>query len=89
MTLQLAYDAAVSMRNAKGVRISCLEGALWITLDGDPADTIVEPGQSFRVDRAGTAVVLALRDSRVMLLPAPRVQLSVIFSSRISLPNFS
>jgi hypothetical protein len=30
----------------RGKRITCIAGALWLTFDGEPADTVLEAGQS-------------------------------------------
>ena len=31
--------------DAAGVRVSCSEGCLWITLDNDPRDIVLEPAE--------------------------------------------
>ena len=67
VTADLQKEAMLPLREAKGLRIECLEGALWITQDRDRRDTVLEPGGSFVADRPGTAIVLALRTSRVVL----------------------
>jgi hypothetical protein len=34
------------IEHPRGRRISCIAGALWITFDGEPNDTVLEAGQS-------------------------------------------
>lgn len=51
------------LRARRGERIECQTGELWITQDGDPRDIVLGPRQCFTLDRAGTAVVSALRDA--------------------------
>ncbi len=51
------------LRARHGERIECQSGELWITQDGDPRDIVIGPRQCFTLDRAGTAVVSALRDA--------------------------
>jgi hypothetical protein len=50
--------------NRSGDVISCLRGSLWITQEGDLGDYVLEPGQDFWVNRAGTVIVQALENSK-------------------------
>jgi ferric-dicitrate binding protein FerR (iron transport regulator) len=47
-----------------GLRLTCREGVLWLTHEGDPEDTVVEAGSSVRLDGPGLVVVQALRRAR-------------------------
>ena len=51
------------LRARRGERIECQSGELWVTQDGDPRDIILGPRECFTLDRAGTAVVSALKDA--------------------------
>jgi hypothetical protein len=55
---------------ARGCRVECLSGSLWITQDGDYRDVVLAPGESFEFDRPGDALVSALADSRYLMLQA-------------------
>ena len=57
----------VAMRDAKGVRVSCLDGALWITQEAMPVDVLLEAGQSRVIDSQGLTLVMALRPSTLRL----------------------
>ena len=70
----LAKDQMLSLINARGSLINCSRGALWITQDHDLRDIELSPGQSFTLDRDGVAMVSALVDATVELLPAQRFQ---------------
>jgi hypothetical protein len=48
----------------RGDVITCLNGTLWITQEGDLKDYVVEAGRSFWVTRIGTVVVQALDESQ-------------------------
>lgn len=85
VVLELPYDSLLPLHGAKGMTIACLQGALWITQDGNRNDVVLEAGASFEVIDAGKVLVLALRNARFSL----SAQFSLICSSRISLPNFS
>ncbi len=48
----------------RGDVISCSNGSLWITQEGDLKDHVVESGEMFWVTRPGTVVVQALKDAQ-------------------------
>ncbi len=48
----------------RGDVITCLNGILWITQEGDLKDYVLEAGRSFWVTRPGLLVVQALDDSQ-------------------------
>lgn len=72
--LCLAQDQMLSLIDARGSQINCCRGALWITQDHDLRDIELSPGESFTLDRDGVAMVSALVDSTVELLPAHRLR---------------
>ena len=51
-----------------GRRVEVLAGALWITVEGDRRDIVLESGQAFDFDRAGNALLSAFADSRYLVL---------------------
>lgn len=61
------------VREARGKRVECISGSLWVTQDGDPRDVLLETGEAFEFDRAGDALVSALADSRYLMLQACEV----------------
>jgi hypothetical protein len=69
--LALAPRALHSLRDAQGTRITCQDGCLWVTLDHDPRDIVLEAGQSFTVPDRRRTLVYALQASR-LALQAPR-----------------
>jgi len=46
-----------------GQRMECVDGCVWITLDGDPRDIVLEAGQTFTADRNQRALIHALEAS--------------------------
>jgi hypothetical protein len=65
------------IENARGIRVSCVRGATWVTQQSDPRDLILASGQSVVLDRRGLAVVYAFKDAVITVgaalqLPAPR-----------------
>lgn len=66
-TLSLGRGRGLEMAEAKGCRIVCRHGVLWITQDRDSTDVILLPGQSFTVSRPGLTVVHAFEQARLSL----------------------
>jgi Protein of unknown function (DUF2917) len=58
-----------------GQRIEVLAGCLWITMDNDLRDIVINAGEGFRVDRGAETYISAFDDSRYLVLEpgvAPR-----------------
>jgi hypothetical protein len=53
--------------------VGCGTGSLWLTLDHDPRDIVLEPGEHWAVAAGQRALVYALEDAVLQLerLPAP------------------
>jgi len=66
------------LQGRRGHRIEALAGSLWVTLDHDLRDIVIEPGDGFDIDREGDTLVSALSDARYLVLdpvtfrPAPK-----------------
>ncbi len=58
-----------------GQMISCLDGVIWITQQGDGLDWIVSAGEKFQTRLPGKVVVVALKDSRIKVTPQKKVGL--------------
>jgi hypothetical protein len=70
--LQLQPRALYSVEDASQVRFTCREGALWITLDNDERDVVIEAGEDFTTPEHRRALVYALQPSRLYVEPAGR-----------------
>lgn len=67
----------VRLHGSCGRRLSCVQGAIWITQDGDLRDTLLSPGADFVFQRDGDVVLQALGEPALLareegLAPAPR-----------------
>lgn len=71
--LTLAHQAMFSVSDAAGVQILCHEGSLWITLDDDPRDIVIDAGDSFLTTEHRRALIYALQPSSLSLVVAPAV----------------
>jgi len=72
-TMVLARGEVLSLRVRRPLRVSCLAGQLWATMDGRP-DALLEPQSGASVAGRGLLVIEALRTATVTLesaAPAP------------------
>ncbi|MEO8806373.1 MAG: DUF2917 domain-containing protein [Burkholderiaceae bacterium] len=61
------------LRQALGQRIEALGGRLWITMDGDLRDIVIDAGEGFTVDRSSDVLLSAISDAQfVVLLPTAK-----------------
>jgi hypothetical protein len=63
--VELDQGDLLPLDSAKGVRISCVEGSLWLTEERGAADVVLQPGQSYEVEATGRTLVQAMSRSRV------------------------
>lgn len=70
--IQLQPRALLSIDDASQVRITCREGTLWITLDNDARDFVIEAGDDFTTAEHRQALTYALQPSRLYVEPAVR-----------------
>ncbi len=77
--LNLEDNASLTLPDAADVGIECRGGTVWITLDGDPRDIVLAPGERFQGSLHRRALVTALgpsciavSGSRPAALPVPR-----------------
>lgn len=66
--IPLAAHGLARLPDASSTRIVCETGIVWITIDNDPRDIVLAPGQSFLVDRRAGVLVYALEDACVRVL---------------------
>jgi quercetin dioxygenase-like cupin family protein len=65
--IELQAGDVLPLERASGVRLTALEGSLWLTEEGEPGDVVLQPGQSFAVEAKGRALVQALSRSRLAI----------------------
>ena len=70
--LDLAKHELATLKQARRARLDCLDGAAWITLDGDSRDIVLSRGESFVVDSGADVIVSALEGGTVVDVLAPR-----------------
>jgi hypothetical protein len=69
-SLRLKKHQHLHFRSLAGWTIHAAGGTLWITQDGDRRDVVLEPGETFRIDRETPVIIGALSDADVALCHA-------------------
>lgn len=57
----------VRLHEARGTRIRCVVGCLWITVTGSAEDVFLRDGDSFKIPAPGLVLIEALVASRLVL----------------------
>ena len=65
--VDLDRDGSIRLRDAAGVHILCLSGAIWVTQHLDIRDIVVLAGEALDIDRPGVTLVNAIEPSRIVL----------------------
>lgn len=71
-TVSLPARQLFEIPDASSARILCTSGCLWLTLDDDPRDVILHPGDSFTAGEARRALLYALEGSAFLLAAQPQ-----------------
>jgi hypothetical protein len=65
--IPLAPRALLDVPDISGTQVTCRRGSLWITLDNDPRDIVLEAGESFFSTEHRRALVYAFQPSVVAM----------------------
>jgi len=79
---------------ARGTLLRAVRGTLWVTIDNDPRDIVLDPGESFIVDSDQPLFVMALGERATLDVcthglateprtPAPRPWLGALWPRRV------
>ena len=71
-TVSLPARALFELPDASSARILCTAGCLWLTVDGDPRDVILEAGDSFEEARPRRALLYAMEPATFVLTARPQ-----------------
>lgn len=69
--LSLSAGRQAVLVDARGTRIACADGILWITQYGDLRDIVLHAGEAFIVDRDTKVIVSAVSDAAFAVVPPP------------------
>ena len=80
--LAIADGSTLRLDDADGMVLYVWHGAVWITQERDNRDHLLRAGESFRLDRAGAALISSLgQDALVSLTPQQRQSSVATFST--------
>jgi DUF2917 family protein len=72
--VSLDHQGLFDIADASGVTVRCDKGSVWLTLDNDPRDFVLEPGEVFQTDEHRHALVYALNAATITLRTPTRPQ---------------
>lgn len=70
--LCLTHHAPIRLLSARGVRIHCTAGVVWLTVAGEAGDILLRPGDSHLVRGRGLALLEAIGSGQVRFEKAAR-----------------
>lgn len=71
-TITLPPRQLFEIPDASSARILCTAGCLWLTIDGDARDVILQPGDSFEEGRPRRALLYAMEPTTFVLAARPQ-----------------
>ena len=69
--LALAARRGLRLKDAHGAKLRAVQGTLWVTIDGDLRDIVLDPGESFIVDSHQPLVVMPLGECATVDVKSP------------------
>ncbi|MGU9980610.1 DUF2917 domain-containing protein [Phreatobacter sp. HK31-P] len=66
----------IRLEGALGAAVLCHAGAVWVTLEDDSRDILIEAGESFVIDRGGLSLVCAIAGPAEIEVTAAGAELS-------------
>ena len=67
----LAPDELVKLDGARGMTLRVTRGKLWVTLENDTRDVVLQAGDVFTIDRGGLTLVEAQGQATVCVMGRP------------------
>ena len=64
----LRKGEALHLQHALGQRIEALGGRVWITMDGDLRDIVLDAGEGFTVDCGTDVLISAISEAQFVLM---------------------
>ena len=71
-TITLPRQQLFAIPDASALRILCTRGCIWVTVDDDLRDFVLEPGEKFEVPDARRALIYAMEPSSFLLSAQPQ-----------------
>ncbi|CAN5313110.1 hypothetical protein BH11PSE9_BH11PSE9_05350 [soil metagenome] len=68
ITQTLHKNELLRLHKGEARRVEVAAGTLWITLDNDPRDIVLDPGQGFGIGEADEVLLSALTETSFVVL---------------------
>ena len=68
MVFQLDDKRQFAFREARGVELECIEGKVWLTVEGQPGDFLLGRGERVRIESNGLALVQGMPSGSIQLI---------------------
>ena len=87
--LCLTNNQPLRLEEARGLRVACTAGIIWITVNGEAGDTFLRPGQSHTITCNGLALIESIGEGKIHIDQAPRFSLSKWLRCRFGDPQIA
>jgi Protein of unknown function (DUF2917) len=81
--LTLKANQFVTIKRAQGTCLQCVQGSVWVTLENDPLDFVLSPGERVCIHTPGRMVIEGLEASEIAIVHTRRHALASKFIARL------
>lgn len=68
IVIKLAEGKQLAFRDGREVYLECIEGVVWLTVEGQPGDFLLAKGERLRIESNGLALVQGLPSGAVLMV---------------------
>lgn len=84
LSVYLAPNELYILQPDEEVRLECRGGTLWLTLDHDLRDIVLESGQRWTIPASGRCIIYALQTSEVSMMTVCKVARPKVYPGDIN-----
>ena len=81
--LTLKANQLITIKRAQGTCLQCVQGSVWVTLENDPLDFVLSPGERVCIRTPGRMVIEGLELSEIAIAHTRRNSLASKFIARL------
>ncbi len=82
-SFNLQKNQVVTIRRAQGACLQCVQGSVWVTLENDPLDFVLSPGERVCIHTPGRMVIEGLETSEIAIAHTQRHMLASKLVARL------
>lgn len=68
LVMELTEDTQLAFRDAQEVCLECIEGTVWLTVEGQPGDFLLVQGERLRIESNGLALAQGMPSGAVRIV---------------------